>query len=413
MGDSAAGCHEYCGQRAGCGGVYYDSLHGCGLYFGEGLTQCIGCADWGTQYYWCAMVPCDGERRQLYLPMTSTIVDVTAGDRAQLAISTSGFFLTPVLGQCAVRQTRAAQFAGEGNDQQIQVSGNPTSMFLSNSGTFAAWIFPTAHPPGGGCGCEPIMTNGRSGAWCPTHQVDLKQDSSGQLKARCGAMCHAQATSATAIPLNRWVHVACTWHENEGIVIYINGQRDAVNPDTSGLFQIPNAGPTIGMEPGYHRRFDGYIGDVQFWNVALGKGQMQALACHNPCVPPSSALPAPCTNGATCNAVTQVVGGDYTCSCAAGYSGTNCATNINECVPAPCQNSAACTDGINTYSCTCVAGYSGTNCATNINECAPAPCLNGAACIDGINTYICSCATLSSPNTRPNAPWPRALPPRN
>ena len=37
-------------------------------------------------------------------------------------------------------------------------------------------------------------------------------------------------------------------------------------------------------------------------------------------------------------------------------------SDINECNSNPCQNGGTCTDFINNYSCQCAAGYSGVNC---------------------------------------------------
>ena len=53
-----------------------------------------------------------------------------------------------------------------------------------------------------------------------------------------------------------------------------------------------------------------------------------------------------------------------TCSCQylAGYTGSKCEANIDECAPDPCQNGGTCTDDINGYSCTCVPGYTGSDC---------------------------------------------------
>ncbi|KAK2172869.1 hypothetical protein NP493_923g00027 [Ridgeia piscesae] len=66
----------------------------------------------------------------------------------------------------------------------------------------------------------------------------------------------------------------------------------------------------------------------------------------------------PCGNGAACaNAVNS-----YTCPCVAGYTGTNCETDIGECASSPCGNGATCTDAVNSYTCRCVAGYTGTHC---------------------------------------------------
>ena len=41
--------------------------------------------------------------------------------------------------------------------------------------------------------------------------------------------------------------------------------------------------------------------------------------------------------------------------------------DIDECSPNPCKNGATCVDGINEYSCTCVAGHTGTDCETGNN----------------------------------------------
>ncbi|XP_071956600.1 uncharacterized protein [Antedon mediterranea] len=101
---------------------------------------------------------------------------------------------------------------------------------------------------------------------------------------------------------------------------------------------------------------------------------------------------SPCQNGGAC---TDGVG-TYTCSCVAGYSGTNCETNINECASSPCQHGGACNDGVNRYTCSCVAGSVGTHCETNIDECASVPCVNGATCIDDLNQYTCTCVQGNS-----------------
>ncbi len=95
----------------------------------------------------------------------------------------------------------------------------------------------------------------------------------------------------------------------------------------------------------------------------------------------------PCINGATC--VSKNVG--YTCTCAPGYSGTNCATNIDDCAGLPCLNGGTCTDGLNTYTCACAPGYTGANCEVDINECTVAPCQNGGTCSDQVNAYLCTC----------------------
>ncbi len=137
--------------------------------------------------------------------------------------------------------------------------------------------------------------------------------------------------------------------------------------------------------------------------------------------------PNPCANGGTCQDGID----SYTCTCPAGYSGTNCETNIDDCSPNPCLNGGACADGVNSftcdcsgtgftgatcetdidecasnpcqnggtcsntngdYECTCVAGWEGKNCDVNIDECASNPCQNDGVCTDGVNGYTCTCA---------------------
>ena len=39
-------------------------------------------------------------------------------------------------------------------------------------------------------------------------------------------------------------------------------------------------------------------------------------------------------------------------------------TDINECASNPCKNGATCTNQQNAFSCTCAAGWTGTTCAT-------------------------------------------------
>ena len=40
-------------------------------------------------------------------------------------------------------------------------------------------------------------------------------------------------------------------------------------------------------------------------------------------------------------------------------------SDIDDCAGNPCNNGATCNDGVNTYTCTCAAGYEGTNCNTS------------------------------------------------
>ncbi|XP_071498142.1 fibropellin-3-like [Diadema antillarum] len=95
----------------------------------------------------------------------------------------------------------------------------------------------------------------------------------------------------------------------------------------------------------------------------------------------------PCQNGGTC------LDGffDYSCMCPAGYSGSNCETDIDECMSDPCMNGGTCIDGINGFTCMCALDFTGNRCENDIDECSSDPCMNGGTCMDGVNSYNCLC----------------------
>lgn len=91
------------------------------------------------------------------------------------------------------------------------------------------------------------------------------------------------------------------------------------------------------------------------------------------------------------------------CSCAAGYGGLTCATDIDECSSVPCANSGACTEAVDAYICGCVGGWEGENCEADVDECVMFPCLNGGGCTNGppagSGTYRCDCVVGYSGQT--------------
>jgi len=103
---------------------------------------------------------------------------------------------------------------------------------------------------------------------------------------------------------------------------------------------------------------------------------------------------APCMNGATCayNSTTD----SYGCTCAAGYTGANCQTNIDDCATNPCTNGGTCLDGVNKYTCSCPAGYDpATLCAQPTTYCPPAhtnPCHYGGQCNNTFGDFQCTCS---------------------
>lgn len=73
-------------------------------------------------------------------------------------------------------------------------------------------------------------------------------------------------------------------------------------------------------------------------------------------------------------------------SCVAGDIIYPCAN-----MSAPCNNHGLCLDrNVTSYRCLCEAGYTGSDCEIDIDDCAGSPCFNGD-CVDKVNGYLCEC----------------------
>ncbi|GMT22316.1 hypothetical protein PFISCL1PPCAC_13613, partial [Pristionchus fissidentatus] len=123
---------------------------------------------------------------------------------------------------------------------------------------------------------------------------------------------------------------------------------------------------------------------------------------------------SPCAHGSTC---TNKASKQYECNCTAGWKGTDCDEDVNECAvaaavrPTPvklCKNDGVCLNNMGSYSCDCVEGTTGFDCSTNPDDCAfitpgyegpdgnfyPNLCSyydKNATCDDGYNNYTCEC----------------------
>ncbi|TNN67237.1 Fibropellin-1 [Liparis tanakae] len=122
-----------------------------------------------------------------------------------------------------------------------------------------------------------------------------------------------------------------------------------------------------------------------------------------------------CANNSTCIDLVA----DYECICPsgfAGYHGHECSSSVNQCVANPCnpEGSLLCEELANTSRCACRFGYSGprcetpishcvdgwtgVDCAEDVDECDSGPCLNGAQCqeSDVPGEFSCTCPPFFS-----------------
>jgi hypothetical protein len=76
---------------------------------------------------------------------------------------------------------------------------------------------------------------------------------------------------------------------------------------------------------------------------------------------------------------------DGTCACTAGYEGSNCESEINECASNPC-GTGSCVDLVNGYVCVCSSEYTGDNCETAVTTSA-----SGCACFEDPDDFSCAC----------------------
>ncbi|XP_047433472.1 protein jagged-1a-like [Mugil cephalus] len=85
-------------------------------------------------------------------------------------------------------------------------------------------------------------------------------------------------------------------------------------------------------------------------------------------------------------------GGQFSCDCEEGFTGTYCHQNINDCESAPCLNGGTCLDKVTQYQCICADGWDGATCHNNVDDCSSSPCQNGGVCRDLINDFHCDCS---------------------
>ena len=89
---------------------------------------------------------------------------------------------------------------------------------------------------------------------------------------RCGSFWATFST--TAVPMNRWVHIALTVSSTKQVNYYVNGSpAGSWNADGYNL----TIGPNITLGDNTYRRFNGMLDEVQIWNKQCSASEIQAI----------------------------------------------------------------------------------------------------------------------------------------
>jgi hypothetical protein len=108
------------------------------------------------------------------------------------------------------------------------------------------------------------------------------------------------------------------------------------------------------------------------------------------CVTISACTSDPCANGGSCHDVSS----SFRCDCAHGFTGSQCKSDINECLSENGGCSQNCLNSFGSYRCSCRVGYhsnDGGKTCIDINECLIG---NGGCshnCLNSAGSYGCSC----------------------
>ncbi|CAJ1065064.1 protocadherin Fat 4 isoform X1 [Xyrichtys novacula] len=119
-------------------------------------------------------------------------------------------------------------------------------------------------------------------------------------------------------------------------------------------------------------------------------------------------LTSPCQNGATCKKsifISQdvaVLESDavifvspqkevFNCTCPAGFAGTLCEADVDECEVNPCENEGTCVNTAGSFYCHCQKGFTGPVCSADVDQCLRVKCQNGGTCVPTKDGYYCLC----------------------
>ncbi len=206
--------------------------------------------------------------------------DATGRNPGQLANGTN--FAPGVVGQA---------FSFDGINDGINL-GDPDSLKLTQSFTFAAWIYVQSLPPAG-FGRFILFRGDNRGGLDPYQFV---VQSNGNLAVGINSLSASHGL-ATPIQTGRWVHVAATLdHASNALRLYLDGQQVAQSTTPTRPFRNldPTQSPGVGIgnvqsvpNPFHNHPFHGRIDELQVYDRALTAPEIAELVGPVPSAPPA------------------------------------------------------------------------------------------------------------------------------
>ena len=90
-----------------------------------------------------------------------------------------------------------------------------------------------------------------------------------------GASGFKNVSATSVIPLNRWVHIACTW-DGSAMRIYYNGILEGTTTGVTGAFPSLSVNPLRLSTTYVSEIYNGKIDEVKIWNTARTVAQIQS-----------------------------------------------------------------------------------------------------------------------------------------
>ena len=153
----------------------------------------------------------------------------------------------------------------DGTDDYLEVAHN-AALSVTDELTVLVWVRPTAYPA---AGLKTIVSK--------DNNYEFHLNTAGLVNWWWGGGA-AELTSATALPLNTWTHVAIVYSRAGGFHrLYINGALDASGANANAALGTNTMPFQVGSDQGFAgRQFPGFLDEVRVYRAALSGTAVQA-----------------------------------------------------------------------------------------------------------------------------------------